>query len=482
MEKALGEREAQLNSIIESIPFDVFALDNEQRYILQNTPAKRVWGDIVGKRPEDLGADEETLRLWLDNNRRALSGETVHEEVSFPIGGEIRHFTNIISPIQDEGETRGIVGINIDITDRRRAEEALRLTQFSIDHSSDAAFWLRPDNRFFYVNEAAVELTGYSREELIGMTLDQVAPDYPPEVWPAQWNRLRESKSYIVEARCLRKDGSFVPIEVRTNYMNFEGLEVDCAFARDISGRIKARKEKEALIGELESKNTELERYTYTVSHDLKTPLITIRGFLDLLRRDLERGETTRINERIDRIDSAADRMQRMLEELLELSRIGQMKGNIETIPLGELVQEALDLAAGLLSSAHAEIIVAPDLPTVRGDRIRLMELFHNLFDNAVKFSTGNHPPRIEIGVRHSEAQAVITVKDNGIGISKDFHQKIFGLFDKLNRNTDGSGVGLAISQRIVEIHGGRIWVESEGEGRGSTFCFTLPREQEEPD
>jgi signal transduction histidine kinase len=251
----------------------------------------------------------------------------------------------------------------------------------------------------------------------------------------------------------------------------------------DITEQVRIGAEREALIVELEAKNKELERFTYTVSHDLKSPLVTIKGFLDFLKQDVQAGDSEKIQTDIASISSAVAKMQQLLDELLELSRIGRVIKQPETALLGELAQEALDTVAGRVAERGVEVHIAPGLlrpggPTVYGDRLRLREALENLLDNAVKYMGDQPRPRVEIGVRQDGKDRIFYVQDNGIGIEARYHQRVFGLFDKLDPDSEGVGVGLAVVKRIVEVHGGRVWVESAGAGQGSTFCFTLPRDQ----
>ncbi|MDP6042788.1 MAG: ATP-binding protein, partial [Candidatus Latescibacteria bacterium] len=155
-------------------------------------------------------------------------------------------------------------------------------------------------------------------------------------------------------------------------------------------------------------------------------------------------------------------------------ARIGRLMNPTVEIPLNDLVQEAIDLVKGQIKERGVRIDVAPKLPIVFGDRIRLLEVFQNLIDNAIKYMGDQLEPNIEVGARQDGGETIYYVKDNGIGIDPKYHEKVFGLFDQLDQSIEGSGIGLALVQRIVELHGGRIWVESEGMGKGSTFCFTL--------
>ncbi len=249
--------------------------------------------------------------------------------------------------------------------------------------------------------------------------------------------------------------------------------------------------ERETLIGELEHKNAELERFNYTVSHDLKTPLVTIKNFLGLLLKDARSGDVKRLDHDARRIGAAADRLSRLLDELLELSRLGRHAGPPEEVPLAELAREALEKVREPAIERGVAVKIEPRLPVVFGDRLRLLQLLHNLLANAVQYMGDESAPRIEVGLRHDVSedersgrdalgrpQRVFFVRDNGMGIDRRYHELVFGLFERLDAAAEGTGIGLALAKRIVEMHGGRIWVESEGLGRGSTFCFTLAEQR----
>ena len=235
-------------------------------------------------------------------------------------------------------------------------------------------------------------------------------------------------------------------------------------------------------IGEMESRNEELERFSYTVSHDLRTPLVTVSGFLGLLDTDLREGRTEHALEDIARIRRAAETMDRLLRELLDLSRVGRVTSPPQDVPLRALADEAQQSVAGRLTAARAEFRVEPELPVLWGDRARLQEVVRNLVDNAAKFMGPQPQPQIVIGARPGPRGPVWFVRDNGIGIEPKHHQRVFGLFERLDTAVDGTGIGLALVKRIIEVHGGQVWVESEGRGRGTTICVSLPpRPPQEP-
>jgi len=243
----------------------------------------------------------------------------------------------------------------------------------------------------------------------------------------------------------------------------------------ELAERKRIEQEREALIRELETKNAELERFTYTVSHDLKSPLITIKGFLGFLERDAVKNDQERLKSDINHITYAVDTMQKHLKDLLDLSQIGQRRNRPEPVPLVDVIDDAVSLVSARLTARHVHLEVAPDLPIVVADRSRLREVFENLLSNAAKFMGDQPYPHIEIGARQDDQETIFYVRDNGIGIEAQYQELVFGLFEKLDPTVEGSGIGLALVKRIIETHGGRIWVDSEGHGRGSTFYFTLP-------
>jgi signal transduction histidine kinase len=164
-----------------------------------------------------------------------------------------------------------------------------------------------------------------------------------------------------------------------------------------------------------------------------------------------------------------------LLSDLLELSRVGRIINPPEEVDLAQVIREAIETLDANLRSKKVVINSPLDMPMVYGDRVRLREVFENLIDNATKY-TGDQPnPMIEIGTKDEENEVVFFVRDNGLGIELQYQKKVFGLFDKLNPNSEGSGIGLALIKRIIETHGGKIWVESPGLGKGSMFCFTIP-------
>jgi len=233
--------------------------------------------------------------------------------------------------------------------------------------------------------------------------------------------------------------------------------------------------EREKLITELTAKNAELERFAYTISHDLKSPLVTIKGFIGYLEQDALSGNVVRLKGDTRRIANAVEKMQELLSDLLELSRIGRFVNSPEVIPFGELADAAIEPVEGRIQQRGVTVQIQPNLPSVYVDRQRMTEVLQNLLENAAKYMGDQPQPRIEIGQLGEEhGNPILYIRDNGMGLKTEYHERIFGLFNKLDARSEGTGIGLALVRRIIEFHGGRIWVESEVD-KGSTFLFTLP-------
>jgi signal transduction histidine kinase len=238
--------------------------------------------------------------------------------------------------------------------------------------------------------------------------------------------------------------------------------------------RYEAAEALRASEAELRARNDELTRFTYTVSHDLKSPLVTIQTFVGYLEKDVAAGNPSGMARDIEFVRNAAQKMGGLLDDLLNLSRIGRKSNPAEDVPLQAVVDEALALVAGRISERGARVVVTEDPIVLHGDRIRLVEVLQNLLDNAIKFSGDGPGPRVEIGAEPGEGEVILYVRDEGVGMDPRHLPRIFGLFEKLDPRSEGSGVGLALVRRIVEVHGGRIWAESDGPGRGTCFRFTL--------
>jgi len=320
-------------------------------------------------------------------------------------------------------------------------------------------------------------MSGYSKAEALGYSAEELHIWNDPEQRKAVVAVLQaEGQVRDFETVLKRKSGEPINALLSVEVIEVGGQKCMVVITRDVTQRKRIEQERENLIGKLEAKNNELEQFTYTVSHDLKAPLITVKGFLGFMAEDALKGNYERLKVDIQRINAATDKMHDLLTDLLELSRIGRMLNQSEAVAFTDLLKDAIELTDGRLQARGVKIGITPELPVVYGDRQRLLEIVQNLLDNAAKFMGDQTKPEIEIGVQgYENDMPILYVRDNGIGIDHPYHERIFGLFNRLDQKVEGTGIGLALVKRIVELHGGRISVESAA-GQGATFYFTLPQ------
>jgi signal transduction histidine kinase len=230
----------------------------------------------------------------------------------------------------------------------------------------------------------------------------------------------------------------------------------------------------EQRTAELASKNEEMEQFLNTVSHDLKSPVVTCLGLAGTLREDLKAGRMEETNDTIVRIERSATRMRQLIEDLLNLSRIGRVRFELTEVDTHSMISTIGDEFKPRLAAIGAVLDVETDLPTVRADAHWLTEVFENLINNAIKYGCDNPHPRIAVGCATDAKEHRFYVRDNGKGIDPAHHDQIFQPFRRLRTDKEGSGMGLAIVVRIIKMHGGRIWIDSKP-GQGATFWIALP-------
>jgi len=481
-EHALRASEARYRTVVELLAEGVLVVGPDGTVLASNPSADRILGftsqELSGRSALSLGG-------WVVTDRhgatvapndfpvaRALRGEHCSAEllgVHSPDGATTRWLEVNARPLQDaEGRGAALVSLT-DVTDERRAHDALAESEHqlrSVIESAEVTLWrIDTEGRVLFAGGRLLGRLGITPDQAMNLRVfehggEQLAADVRRALQGEEVRGEREWNGVALD---------MVHTPVRGPSGAVTGL---ISVGVDASERTRATRERERFVSELEAKNAELEQFNYTVSHDLKSPLITIQGFVDLLRKDLEADRPERVARDLEHIAKATARMQRLLDDLLDLSRAGRML-RPERAPLAELVVEALAQVEGAVRGRGVSITVSEGLPEVYADRTRVLQLLQNLVDNAVKYLGEQSAPQIAIGVR---SDGVIYVKDNGRGVAERYHEVIFGLFERIDPSVPGTGVGLALARRIVEAHGGKIWVESDGvPGKGSAFCFTLP-------
>jgi PAS domain S-box-containing protein len=335
------------------------------------------------------------------------------------------------------------------------------------------------DGRIVLVNVQTEKLFGYLRDELVGQSVDMLVPERFRSAHP-EYRRMfygNPSSRPMGTGRdlfALRKDGSEVPVEIGLNPVTTSEEVFVLAAIVDIAERKRAEQELIRRTEELARSNHDLEQFAYVASHDLQEPLRAVAGPLQLLQRRYHGQLDARADEFIAHAVDGATRMQKLIEDLLAYSRVGRSGAVKELTECSAALDQALKSLSVVLQESNAQISRVA-LPVVMGIPTQLALLFQNLIGNAIKFRRVDQPVRIEINARRARDEWIISVRDNGIGIEPQYFERIFMIFQRLHSRAEypGTGIGLALCKRIVEQHGGRIWVESAPDG-GSTFFFTL--------
>jgi len=496
VEEQLQISRAMLEAIVESIPFDFFALDASGRYRLLNSVSRSHWGDVVGQRPEDLPIDEATLAQWLENNRRAMNGEIVDEEVQFEIDGAHRTFRNIIAPIHRSGKTLGILGVNYDCTEQKRIEQELRDTReifYSVFTASPYSIELYDtEGRLIDANPACLELFGVtSLDEVKGFSLfdnpnipddllqrvkDGEAVSYETEfdfdlVWRHRLYETQKTGTMFVEA--------YISPWLNRGYL---------AHMQDITRRKRAEEERLKLQAQVHhaQKLESLGLLAGTIAHDFNNLLLSIQGNAELVLRRVS--PSSKVESELQRIVTAADRASELAGQMLTFAREDQLSP--EEVDLSTVVKEmAILLESSIGGRATLQLDLAPDLPRIEADAIQLGQVVMNLVTNASESLSGcpgsilvatsvmqcskEYLSSLEMSESLEPGEYVcLEVSDTGCGMDEETVNRVLDPF--FTTKQSGRGLGLASLAGIVRRHGGALSITSEP-GVGASFRVLFP-------
>jgi len=393
----------------------------------------------------------------------------------------------------ENGEPLRFVGTHTDITERKEAERIKEFVNFSLDRANIEVFWITPEGEFIYTNETAIERLGYSREELENMHVWDIdpEPEYTQEKREERWEKLKEEGVLNFESHHETKDGYVYPVQITSNYMEYEGEEYEFAYAKDITERKEAEEELkryqnhlEDLVDkrtlELQEKNEELESFAYSVSHDLRAPLRAIQGFGSILMEEKMPDLDEESRELIEKMANSAERMDKLIKDLLDYSRLSQAEIDLRYCALDRTIKKILDQLEGEIEEKDADIEVEDPIHPVMASNTVLDQVVLNLISNALKFVPEDRDPEVKIWTELTGDKVKLFIKDNGIGIDESERENIFKMFNRLHgvENFAGTGVGLAIVKKGIDKLGGYYGFESTP-GEGSTFWIELDRARE---
>ncbi len=349
-----------------------------------------------------------------------------------------------------------------------------------IEASPSAIILMDSKKKISLINAQTEKIFGYSREELIGNTAEKLIPLRLLKL-EFKLDDIFSSKNEIDTLGIdqnfygLTKDNKELPIEIRLSYIEIHGQDMVLASILDITERKQQESDIKKYVEQLKSKNKELEQFSYITSHDLQEPLRTVLSFIDVIQEDYSDKLDEELNLYLKYISEASTRMSNLIKSLLDYSRIGH-NGVVGIVDCNTLLDSVIADLKYKIDNSHAEINYSK-LPSIEGFNLELRLLFQNLIINAIKFQKKTEVPKIDITFEDKGTHWQFNIADNGIGIKEEFQNKIFVIFQRLHNREeyDGTGIGLSHCQKIVQLHGGEIWVTSEA-GIGSTFHFTIPK------
>jgi PAS domain S-box-containing protein len=496
VEQALQAQSRWLETTLTSIGDAVVATDGEGRVTFIN----RVAEELSGWHREDaLGRDVEEVLEIRDQETWNVVGtpvqEVLRERTLAPMHNSAvlvgKHGLQI--PIDDsaapilntERELLGVVLVFRDISERKRSQEALRLSEERFRMMADTApvmMWLSDESGAVnFVNRSWLVFSGRDAKDLSGWKwLELVGEEARQEVQSAYGRALERREMFSLECPLRRADGEYrwvllngAPRHAESGrFVGMTGTCTDITESKNIERQLRTMlEEKQALI----ESNQELQQFAYAASHDLREPLRTIAAYSQLLHRRFRDRAGPEAEEYVSFIVSGVHRMQDLIEGLLEYGRVLHSGASMKTVHSEEALRGAISNLKHLIEERNA-IVTHDALPEVHGDVVQLRTVFQNLISNGIQYSDAEQPcVHVSAAPAGLDSLWEFAVRDNGIGIPPEHHERVFGLFRRLAPDRPGgTGVGLAIAKRVIERHGGRIWVESE-EGEGACFRFTLP-------
>jgi len=506
-EEALRESDARYRDLIQALPAAVYTCDERGRIMLYNQAAVDLWGrePEVGKdswcgswkiyRPDGapLPLDECPMAVTLREGRAIRGEEIVIERPD----GTRRHVLPHPEPIRDaEGAIVGAINMLIDVSPLQQAERAMAHLAAIVMSSEDAIISKDLQGIVTSWNGAAERLFGYTAKEMIGQPVSRLIPPERHNEEPGILERIRRGESIDhYETVRRRKDGTDLHISLTVSpLIDLHGKIIG---ASKISHDITEQKRVEEALGErdralttvndalqkqtaaLAEANKELESFSYSVSHDLRSPLRTIDAFIRILEEDHGPHLSGEAHRCLTIVGKAAVQASELIDDLLEFSRLGKQGISLCAVMMADLARETADDVRITQKDRKVDLIIG-DLPPCRGDRRLMKIVWANLLANAFKYTINRNEATVEVGWMpddRSEEWVTYYVKDNGVGFNMKYVHKLFGVFQRLHRKEDfdGTGVGLAIVQRIVQRHGGRVWAEGKVDG-GATFFFSLQK------
>jgi PAS domain S-box-containing protein len=496
--KELNESKKQIQLLLDSTGEAIYGLDNDGNCNFTNAACLRILrykeaSQLIGENMHNLihHTKQDGTPYLLKECRiyqafREGKGTHIDDEVLWRANGSCFPAEYMSYPVLKENKIIGAVVTFFDITERKKIESELRESEeryrILVKSVKDyAIFMTTPDGIISSWNEGVKKIKGYSADEIIGkhISIFYEEEDIKRGKIEYELQKAREDGQYEDEGWRVRKDGSrfWANVIITALYDDSRTLKGYTEVTRDFTERKKAEEQLVEKSKKIESINKELRDFVFIISHDLKEPLFAIEGFTSQLTKAYENIYDEKAKHYVNRIMANIKVMSERIRDLLDVIKVGTVEYTFTDNNSGDIVNDVVNEMESKLENNKIKVTIQDNLPRVVCDRKRLTDVFSNLISNAIKFIIDNNQRQIQIGCDREGEYYKFCVEDTGIGIQKEHQKLIFKIFTRLKSiETEGTGVGLAISKKIVELHKGKVWVESPvKDGRGTRFCFTIP-------
>lgn len=478
-EELVRNEKEKYSNIIANMNLGLIEVDENDRITLANHSFCEISGytsaELIGKNASSTFLSEENKVLIENKNELRTRGVTDSYEVQVKNKkGEKRYWLISGAPNYNiNGKIIGSIGIHLDITEQKEQEERLYLLSLIAEKNINSVVISDVEGRIEWVNSSFEKISGYTKKELVGVNpqflLQGVETD--PETTDYLKNQISKGQPFKCEILNYSKSGEKYWVKIQGQALYNKKGEIVRFFSieENISDKKLLENQREELLESLAKTNKELEDYAQIVSHDLKSPLRSIHSLISWIKEDSDREFSDQTLKYFSMIENKVEKMDHLIEGILTYSKIDKEEMVKENVNTHQIIQSIVDI---IHIPKHITITIKNKLPVIKADRYRIHQLFQNIIGNAVNYierETG----LVEITSEEFDNHYVFSVKDNGVGIAKEHHKKIFNTFQAYTKSEDSTGLGLAIVKKVIDTYNGEIWIESEL-GEGSTFFLKL--------
>lgn len=478
-EEILKNEKEKYSNIIANMNLGLIEVDQNDNITLANQSFCKISGysldELVGRKASSLLLTDESRALINSKNALRTQGVTDSYEVQVKNkNGEDRHWLISGAPNYDvNGNTIGSIGIHLDITTQKEQEERLYLLSLIAEKNINSVVICDVEGRIEWVNSSFTRMSGYDNQELVGIKPGALlqGPETDPETVAYLKNQISKGQPFNCEIINYSKWGEKYWVKIQGQALYNKKGEIIRYFAieENISNKKLLENQREELVTNLAKTNKELEDYAQIVSHDLKSPLRSIHSLITWIKEDSDKAFGEQTLQYFSMIENKVEKMDHLIQGILTYSKIDKEDLVKENVNTHQIIQSIVDI---IHIPAHISITIKNQLPTIRADRYRIQQLFQNIIGNAVNYIE-REEGLVEISSEEFKDYYVFSIKDNGVGIAKEHHEKIFNTFQSYTKSEHSTGLGLSIVKKVVDAYKGEIWIESEL-GQGSTFFVKL--------